>query len=162
MAAVLIVAILAVFGRVRTSRATPVYLPSSSTDRHSGSVAHCIDYTVPLTVTSQNFVFNITKFEDDFDAIDLVTEYSRKPTNIAFNPVGGIENVTAAYSISGTFCSPTVPVGREKTILLATHGLHYDRRYWDSGYKPQEYSFVEAVVGKGYSIFFYDRLKWVC
>lgn len=43
-------------------------------------------------------------------------------------------------------------------MLLATHGLGYDRRYWASPYKPEDYSFVDYALDKGYSVFFYDRL----
>jgi hypothetical protein len=98
----------------------------------------CIGYNVPVTVTSQSFIFNITKLRDDFGVIDLAAEYGRKNLNITvFNPAGGVENATATYTISGTFCSPKTPSGREKTVLLATHGTHYDGRYWDSSYKPE-------------------------
>jgi pimeloyl-ACP methyl ester carboxylesterase len=115
-------------------------------------------YRVPLIVTSENFVFNISNFQNDFDLIDLVTDYVRKDANTSFHFIAGEKNETAEYLISGTFCSPKKPSGHEKTVLLATHGIAYDGRYWDSSYKPSEYSFVEAMVAKGYSIFFYDRL----
>ena len=113
---------------------------------------------VPVTVTSENFIFNLTKFENNFDVVDLVTDFTREDANVTFHPVSGKQNVTATYNIAGTFCSPKSPSGREKTVLLATHGIHYDRRYWHSAYKPGEYSFVEAAVARGYSVFVYDRL----
>jgi hypothetical protein len=31
-------------------------------------------------------------------------------------------------------------------------------RYWDPQIQPQNYSFVDFAIGKGYSIFFYDRI----
>jgi hypothetical protein len=159
MAAILTVTILAVLGRIRGARAAPTYGIVPTFDRFNGSVAQCIGYNVPVTVTSQNFVFNVTKFKDNFDAIDLITNFTRKDLNsTVFNPIGGAENATATYIISGTFCSPKVPSGREKTVLLATHGLHYDGRYWDSSYKPENYSFVESAVAQGFSVFYYDRL----
>jgi hypothetical protein len=30
--------------------------------------------------------------------------------------------------------------------------------YWASSYKPENYSFVDYTLDKGYSVFFYDRL----
>jgi hypothetical protein len=151
---------LATSSLISPSRASPVSIASVSLDRPSSSVAQCTPYTIPLNVTSQNIVFNITKFRNDLDLIDVATNIERKDSNVTFNPVGGVENVTAQYSISGTFCTPKNASGngREKTVLLATQGIGYDGRYWDSAYKPREYSFVEAMVAEGYSVFYYDRL----
>jgi hypothetical protein len=117
MAVLLTIAVLAVLGHIRTARAIPTYSTNPIIDRFHSSVAQCIDYNVPVTVTSQSFIFNITKFKDNFDAIDLITEYSRKdpPLNTTvFSLIGGAENATATYTISGTFCSPKTPSAREK------------------------------------------------
>jgi pimeloyl-ACP methyl ester carboxylesterase len=43
-------------------------------------------------------------------------------------------------------------------LQIATHGVHYDSRYWDSEYKPEDHSYVEAALKAGYSILTYDRL----
>jgi len=142
------------------SLAGAVSASNASLNRPSSSAAQCVSYTIPLTITSENFVFNITKFKNDLDLAHVITDIARKDSNATFHPVSGVENVTAQYSISGTFCSPKTPSGngREKTVLLATHGIGYDGQYWDSAYKPHEYSFVEAMVKDGYSVFYYDRL----
>ena len=39
-----------------------------------------------------------------------------------------------------------------------THGLNFNRNYWDSDYQPERYSFVDAAIAEGYSVFYYDRL----
>jgi pimeloyl-ACP methyl ester carboxylesterase len=36
--------------------------------------------------------------------------------------------------------------------------MKYMSSYWEPTISPEKYSFVDNVVGKGYSIFFYDRL----
>ncbi|KAH7073746.1 Alpha/Beta hydrolase protein [Paraphoma chrysanthemicola] len=145
MAAILTVAVLALLGRIKTARAapSPAHEIGFPVLRSNASVAHCESYNIPVTITSENIIYNISEFKDNFDV---------------FDPIGGVENVTASYTISGTFCYPKTFSGREKTVLLATHGLHYDGRYWDSSYKPEEYSFVEAMAAQGYSVFYYDRL----
>ncbi len=155
MAAVVTLAVLAALGRIKSAKAFPTDTP---TNQSYTAVAQCMNYTIPLTVTSDNFVFNISKFENNYDVVDVITNIARKDSNTTFHPVAGRHNVTATYTISGTFCSPKSPSGREKTVLLATHGIAYDGRYWNSAYKPEEYNFVEAAITQGYSVFFYDRL----
>lgn len=41
---------------------------------------------------------------------------------------------------------------------FATHGVHYDSRYWDSEYQPEKHSYVDAALEAGYSTLTYDRL----
>ncbi|RYP03671.1 hypothetical protein DL765_010432 [Monosporascus sp. GIB2] len=43
-------------------------------------------------------------------------------------------------------------------LQIATHGVHYDSRYWDSEYQPENHSYVNAALKAGYSILTYDRL----
>jgi hypothetical protein len=139
---------------------SPFATSTHLTQRPSTSVAQCTSYSIPLRISSSNLVFNITRFKNNFDVVDLVTDLARKDSSVVFHPVSRVENATAEYTINGTFCSPKklLGKGRERTVLLATHGIGYDGRYWDSAYKPEEYSFVQAMVKEGYSVFSYDRL----
>jgi len=105
-----------------SSGATPAYSARDSS-------AVCQEHKVPLRITSENLIFNGTHFKDNYDLIDFVTQATRKDAATVFHPFGGKQNVTTDYYISGTFCSPKIPKdGHEKTVLLATHGLAYDRR----------------------------------
>lgn len=160
MASLLFVAALAALSKIPRSHASPIIATELSCQRPSSSLAQCVDYTIPVTITSENLKFSFPPFEDNYDLTDFVSKFVRKDSNTTFHPINGAENVTATYDISATFCSPKVPNsnGREKTVLLATHGLAYDGRYWDSSYKPEDYSFVEAMVKEGYSVFYYDRI----
>ena len=50
-----------------------------------------------------------------------------KPPIQLFEPLTAFE---ADYNISATFCTPNYPKnGKEKTVLLASHGLTYSREY---------------------------------
>ncbi|KAL5324233.1 hypothetical protein ACEPPN_008777 [Leptodophora sp. 'Broadleaf-Isolate-01'] len=140
-------------------------LISSVTLLFSGAVSHstcsdtgtraCQEYTIPVNVTSQVFIPSYPRFKDNFDVVDF---FSALGGRASFIPFSGTKNVTAAYSIGATICSPRGSTRKEKTLLLASHGLGYDRRYWDSGVEAANYSFVDFAVSQGYSVFFYDRL----
>ena len=44
-----------------------------------------------------------------------------------------------------------------RVLQIATHGEHYDSRYWDSKLNPEKHSYVEASLRAGYSILTWDR-----
>ncbi|KAH8656684.1 Alpha/Beta hydrolase protein [Tricladium varicosporioides] len=70
----------------------------------------------------------------------------------------GPKTENATYKIAASFCTPKVKTGKEKTVILATHGIGPARSHWNSPYKPDDYNFVQWATTQGYSVFFYDRL----
>ncbi|KAK0732082.1 Alpha/Beta hydrolase protein [Lasiosphaeris hirsuta] len=125
----------------------------------SSTTKTCTDLEIPLTVTSTNIGFGLPKFTTDFDVANFIDTVSSRNTTTSDSVVAAPNNVTANYTISATFCKPKVlPAGRKNTVLLATHGLAFDRSYWDPALDKVKYSFVDAAVGRGYSVFYYDRL----
>ncbi|KAK2813287.1 hypothetical protein FQN50_000601 [Emmonsiellopsis sp. PD_5] len=121
--------------------------------------ANCVDYTIPVSVSTDILTFNGTKWDDNFGLIDFVSVASSREDAGFPSPIGAPEPYKGDLEIAGTFCSPKEygkPGGR--TVLLATHGLGFERGYWNSAYDPKEYNFVEHAIGDGYSVFFYDRL----
>ncbi|KAF2464114.1 alpha/beta-hydrolase [Lindgomyces ingoldianus] len=119
----------------------------------------CTDYTIKSEVTSNDFVWGLDHFNDNYDVAAFLFNNSRKDTFTTFQPFSGTKNVTKQFEVAATFCTPEeMKGGKEKTVLVATHGLGYDRRYWAPSYKPDEYSFVQYALANGYSIFYYDRL----
>lgn len=95
----------------------------------------CTDYTVTNTITSQNQIYTYPKFRNNYDVAASLFNISQgfrqtpEAGSIGFNPFSQAENVTATYKLSATFCRPKVEKsGKEKTILVMTHGLGYDRR----------------------------------
>ncbi|KAK0107250.1 hypothetical protein ONS95_003951 [Cadophora gregata] len=118
----------------------------------------CQDYMIQVNATSQVLVPSYPRFENDFDVVDFVNNLLSRDSRSSFIPFSGAKNVTGSYEIAATICSPCKSTQKEKTLLLASHGLGYDRRYWDSGLESANYSFVDFAVAQGYSVFFYDRL----
>ncbi|KAK6859701.1 hypothetical protein PG995_003337 [Apiospora arundinis] len=123
----------------------------------------CVDYQIPVTTRTEALIWGLPKFTTNFDASAFILSLIRRqsvPPTLPFTPFKGSKNVTGNYTIGATFCSPKNSTGgHEKTVLLATHGLGYDRRYWiPTTVNTSEYSFAEYAISKGYSIFMYDRL----
>jgi pimeloyl-ACP methyl ester carboxylesterase len=127
--------------------------------------ANCWEYKVPVSITSENLVFNFPDWEDDYALQDFLTAVTTRESAGYPSPIVGTKNETASYTLAASFCTPK-HVGK-KTIILATHGIGQARCHWNSAYQPDEYNFVQHAISKGYSVWFYDRLgngesdKWV-
>lgn len=109
--------------------------PSSSNPSNSpGSMevlgGNCLDYQIPVTTQTEALIWGLPKFTTNYDASAFILSLIRRPSpTIPFTPFSGSKNVTGNYTIGATFCSPKESKdGHEKTVLLATHGLGFDRR----------------------------------
>ncbi|PMD47059.1 hypothetical protein L207DRAFT_606113 [Hyaloscypha variabilis F] len=122
------------------------------------SLRVCYDYSIPVNVTNMVLASNYTPFTTNYDVADFSNGISGRDGGAALHIFSGLKNITGVYTISASICSPRNRTSDQKTILVASHGLGYDRKYWDSGIQPANYSFVDFAVSQGYSVFFYDRL----
>ncbi|KAJ9607901.1 hypothetical protein H2200_007980 [Cladophialophora chaetospira] len=118
--------------------------------------ASCAKFILPVTATAQNAAVNAPTVNSNIDAINWVWEFSTWSHN-ATARITGQPTVSGTYGIGAQLCIPTS--GTKKEILqIATHGLGFDKRYWDAEVQPDQYSYVRAALKAGYSILTYDRL----
>jgi hypothetical protein len=83
--------------------------------------ADCIEFKVPVTVTSENLVFNFPRWKDNLALQDFLTlATTRAGANIP-SPIVGKKNETESFTIAASFCTPKTP--GKRTIILATHGI---------------------------------------
>ncbi|KAL3419304.1 hypothetical protein PVAG01_09526 [Phlyctema vagabunda] len=135
------------------------YATLSSAFPSQNSSKVCQNYAVPVGVSTQFFTLTLPEFTDSLDAVDFAYNIARRDSDTSFFPITGAqEPLNKTYTISGTFCTPVTKNGREGTVLLATHGLGFDRSYWDPSLDASKYSFVDHAINEGYSVFYYDRL----
>ncbi|KAK4148416.1 hypothetical protein C8A00DRAFT_39018 [Chaetomidium leptoderma] len=97
------------------------------------------------------------RVDSNIDAVEWVTEMTTwSSPNMTERIIGNI-TIEDTFKISGQLCVP--PRGARSDVLqIATHGVGFDKRYWDVEVKPDQYSYVNAALSEGYSIFTYDRL----
>lgn len=77
MISTFVASVLAAIALVPSSHATDV-----PAERLSSSAAKCTSYTIPLkNVTSENSIFNITEFKNNFDLTDFITDLIRKDSS---------------------------------------------------------------------------------
>jgi hypothetical protein len=91
------------------------------------SFKQCKDHVLPITTTTKNYIWALPELSTNYDATALTTDLGRWDANVTFAPVVTAAEATATYEISGTFCAPSS--GGSGTVLLASHGFGFDRRY---------------------------------
>lgn len=90
----------------------------------------CADYTIKEEITTTNQIWVYPPLANDFDVAQALANISSKEPSTGYQPLSGVVNVTKTYEIAGTFCTPKEKKGGKETIVLvATHGVGYDRRY---------------------------------
>lgn len=55
----------------------------------------CFNVTIPVTVTSTNFIYGLQKFSDNLDITALTIELNTRGVFASLNPFAGTQNETA-------------------------------------------------------------------
>ena len=87
--------------------------------------ADCLEYAIPVTVISKNLPWTGPRWKDDYELIDFLTVSASRSSE---SPYGNSTEEKGSYTIGATFCAPKSAGPKAKTVLVATHGLGYDRR----------------------------------
>jgi pimeloyl-ACP methyl ester carboxylesterase len=78
-------------------------------------------------------------------------------------PAANLSTLTTVFNISAEYCTPAkVGVNDSTTLQLLTHGIGFNRSYWDL-YLPgaphdAQYSYINSATGAGYSTLSWNRL----
>ena len=114
----------------------------------------CQRFEVPVSASAVNARYDIPTVNDDLSVTEWVLESDRWSSP---HPFRILENITVSdtFTIHAQLCTPGSSASNKNGILqIATHGLIYDKRYWEPEFIGNSY--VDAA---GYSIFTYDRLS---
>lgn len=125
----------------------------------------CVDLQIPIKVDLSATKWLQPRVDSTLDAVEWVLNMTTWTSASSERAIGTVK-IDQTFKISGRLCIPPPKTSgpaksRAKILHLATHGVGFDKRYWDVEVQPAstgEYSYVEAVLAAGYSIFTYDRL----
>ncbi|KAK5131346.1 hypothetical protein LTR08_001012 [Meristemomyces frigidus] len=93
----------------------------------------------------------------NIDVTNFILNLTQQGTNYTANILEGYQTVSGNYSIAATYCHPDS--GPSNVVQLLTHGIGFDRSYWDLSFNNYNYSYVQTAVDEyGYSTFSWDRL----
>jgi pimeloyl-ACP methyl ester carboxylesterase len=117
----------------------------------------CQQLDLFVSATADSAIYDIPQVNNDIDARAWAIFDSTRTTHHDTSTILRNTTTSGTFKIHAQLC---VPFSSEKKdiIQIATHGAHYDSRYWDSKYRPSKHSYVEASLRAGYSVLTYDRL----
>lgn len=118
---------------------------------------YCKQFDIPVFASAPSAVYDIPQVNNDIEATawaiyDATRSTLHDKRNILKNTT-----TSGVFNIHAQLCVPKSST-KKHILQIASHGVHYDSRYWDSEYQPEKYSYVDATLKAGYSIFTYDRL----
>lgn len=116
---------------------------------------NCRDFDVPITISSQNLALNFPPPQSDIEVTNFILSNVGADQSAA-PPAPVFTNISGTFSLRATYCQPHGGPG--KTLQVLTHGIGFDRSYWDFGYNNHNYSYVNFFLDHGYSTLSYDRL----
>ena len=121
---------------------------------HHHNSRPCVEFLLPIEATAQSAIYDVSQINNDIEAMNFAV--LRDTWDNQFEIVKN-HTISATLDISVQLCVP--PNGSKKDHLqVATHGVAFDKRYWDAPINPSEYSYVANAMNAGYSVLTYDRL----
>ncbi|TDZ67917.1 hypothetical protein CTRI78_v002495 [Colletotrichum trifolii] len=116
----------------------------------------CQNLTVEVDITARNGVFNVSAPDTNVDVTNIMLGLAQQGNNYSSDHLEGYADVGGKYQLATTYCEPKSGPGG--TIQILTHGIGFDRVYWDLPNNNYNYSYVGPAVSLGYSTLTWDRL----
>lgn len=121
------------------------------------SARKCQNITIPVSISARNGVFNVAVPQNNIDVTNLMLNMAKQESNYTAAVLTGYATVSGAYDLATTFCEPDMGAG--KVLQILTHGVGFDRGYWDIPLNNYNYSYVETAVDQyGFTTLSWDRL----
>jgi pimeloyl-ACP methyl ester carboxylesterase len=117
----------------------------------------CIDFNAPITVTAPSYVPSFKEFGSHFDSVQFLVDLTTRVTDGTASPFSEVENVTVIFSIDASFCTKDHAYGEGQDVQILTHGVGFDKSYWDFGGPDGGYNYVRAATDAGYATLHWSR-----
>ena len=110
-----------------------------------------------MSFTALSLSPTFPSFENHYQTVEFLNAISARDAASAPSPFGDPVDITVDVTIAAKYCHPTK--GKpSSTIQVLTHGIGFDRHYWDFGGPDSEYNYIKTATGGGYSTLSYDRI----
>ncbi|KAF2237155.1 hypothetical protein EV356DRAFT_442255 [Viridothelium virens] len=117
----------------------------------------CQNITVPIDISARVGIFNIQAPASDIDTTNFFLNDTQQGHNFTQEILEGYRTISGKYNLAATYCAPDS--GHGKVAQVLTHGIGFDRSYWDLSYNNYNYSYVETAVDQyDFSTVTWDRL----
>ncbi|KAH7402850.1 Alpha/Beta hydrolase protein [Pyrenochaeta sp. MPI-SDFR-AT-0127] len=116
----------------------------------------CSNFLIPVDISSRQGIFREVPVEDNLDVGAFATRLNEYQKNYTATLLEGYQTLQGSYKISAQYCHPEG--GSSGVIQVLTHGIGFDKTYWDIEYNNYNYSYVNNALENGYSTLAIDRL----
>ncbi|KAL1611949.1 hypothetical protein SLS60_000172 [Paraconiothyrium brasiliense] len=116
----------------------------------------CSNFSIPIEISSRQGVFPDIPAESNLEVTDFAQQFSQQGRNYSAKVLKGYATVQGKYKISAKYCQPDSGTG--STIQILSHGIGFDKTYWDLSYNNYNYSYAKVANEAGYSTLAIDRL----
>lgn len=117
----------------------------------------CTNVTVPVHINARQAVFDVPTLESNLDAVKFSLNFTNIGMNFTEVATTGYQTVTGNYNISAKYCKPDGDTKANPTVQVLTHGIGFDKSYWDLSYNNYNYSYIDVAIANGYHTVSIDR-----
>lgn len=103
------------------------------------SARQCQNLTIPVELSARNGNFpgqEVT--ETDIEVTNFILGLSQQGNNYTEKVLDGYNTISGSYDIAATYCEPDN--GPANVLQVLTHGIGFDRSYWDVPFNYPNYS----------------------
>ncbi|KLU84382.1 hypothetical protein MAPG_03426 [Magnaporthiopsis poae ATCC 64411] len=120
---------------------------------------NCVQFNVSVPVVATNKHYRQPRVDNNIDTVNWALNFSIRtaPKNNAERILGDVD-IHRSFRISAQLCVPPEKTTKAGILQIAVNGNAWDKRYWDVQVKPEQYSYIDAAIAKGYSILTWDRI----
>ncbi|ORY04681.1 Alpha/Beta hydrolase protein [Clohesyomyces aquaticus] len=117
---------------------------------------NCANLTIPVSISARQGLFKDVPFEGNLDATTFSQNFNNIGQNYSQVLLQGYQTLTGNYKIAAQFCVPEAG-SKTSTIQLLSHGIGFDKTYWDVPFNNYNYSYTDVALKKGYATLAIDR-----
>ena len=111
------------------SNMLPISLGALALVAGAASAYKCSDITIPVTISARNGVFNVKPTQNNIEVTNFILNGVRQGTNASAMVLEGYQTISGSYNLAATYCTPDS--GSGSIVQLLTHGIGFDRSYWN-------------------------------
>ncbi|UNI13903.1 hypothetical protein JDV02_000598 [Purpureocillium takamizusanense] len=117
---------------------------------------NCRNINVPISISARNGDFDVKPPATEIEVTNVFLRLARQNFNYTKTVLKGYKTVQGDYTLATTYCEPSG--GPSDSLQILTHGVGFDRSYWDFPYHNHNYSYVNKALDAKYSTLSWDRL----
>ncbi|KAL1297756.1 hypothetical protein AAFC00_006293 [Neodothiora populina] len=124
------------------------------------SAKNCVNVTVPVQIDARQGQYDVPQLYSNFDATQFAYNYTKQGSNFSDIALIGFQNINGLYNISAKYCSPDAsssPSSSAPVVQVLTHGIGFDKSYWDLPYNNYNYSYIDVALANGFHTVSIDR-----